>query len=147
MISVLKDTSETYTLSSFYDLITPVQYKVIVVAALASVALADPDGGHGYGGGHGGGYGGGYGHNAHPNYNFDYAVKADYGGNFGHQEYRDGYDAKGSYYVYLPDGRLQTVNYYTDKWGYHADVDYKGKAKHPSYYGPAVTFKHDGGYH
>ncbi|XP_076058665.1 uncharacterized protein LOC143035682 [Oratosquilla oratoria] len=141
---------------------------VVTIAFLLASVVASPDGGHGghgvghggghgggygHGGGHGGGYGhggghgGGYGHNAHPNYNFDYAVKADYGGNFGHQEHRDGYDAKGSYFVYLPDGRLQTVKYYTDKWGYHADVEYKGKAKHPSYYGPAVTFKHEGGYH
>ncbi|XP_076058698.1 pro-resilin-like [Oratosquilla oratoria] len=111
------------------------------------MAVANPDGGHGGGYGHGGGHGGGYGHNAHPNYNFDYAVKADYGGNFGHQEDRDGYKAKGQYFVHLPDGRVQTVNYFTDEWGYHANVDYKGQAKHPSYYGPAVTFKHEGGYH
>ncbi|XP_063589858.1 cuticle protein 19-like [Penaeus indicus] len=41
-------------------------------------------------------------------YDFNYAVKDDYSGNdFGHQEARDGYDTQGSYYVLLPDGRLQ----------------------------------------
>merc|ERR1711962_128214 len=45
-------------------------------------------------------------------YDFNYAVKDDYSGNdFGHQEARDGYDTQGSYYVQLPDGRLQKVTY------------------------------------
>ncbi|XP_063601163.1 uncharacterized protein LOC134777263 [Penaeus indicus] len=43
-------------------------------------------------------------------YNFNWAVSDDSSSNeFGHQEARDGDDTQGSYYVQLPDGRLQTV--------------------------------------
>ncbi|KAK8392731.1 hypothetical protein O3P69_014871 [Scylla paramamosain] len=39
-------------------------------------------------------------------------VKDDYSSNDnGHQETRDGYDTQGSYYVQLPDGRLQEVTH------------------------------------
>ncbi|XP_042857110.1 cuticle protein-like [Penaeus japonicus] len=48
-------------------------------------------------------------------YNFDWLVKDDYSGNdYGHQESRDGYNTQGTYYVQLPDGRLQKVTYYVD---------------------------------
>ncbi|KAK8392788.1 hypothetical protein O3P69_014905 [Scylla paramamosain] len=47
-----------------------------------------------------------------PKYDFSWNVKDDYSGNdYGHQEGRDGYDTQGSYYVQLPDGRLQEVTY------------------------------------
>ncbi|MCL4148288.1 UNVERIFIED_CONTAM: hypothetical protein GTU68_013163 [Idotea baltica] len=63
---------------------------------------------------------------------FSYAVNDPYHGtNFGHSESRDGYNAKGQYYVNLPDGRLQKVSYYTDEWGYHPTVTYEGKAHFP----------------
>nr|XP_053648615.1 pro-resilin-like [Cherax quadricarinatus] len=66
-------------------------------------------------------------------YNFNYAVKHDDSGNdFGHQETRNGDDTKGSYYVQLPDGRLQTVTYFVEgDSGYVADVQYKGEARYP----------------
>ncbi|XP_064122439.1 cuticle protein 18.6-like [Macrobrachium nipponense] len=66
-------------------------------------------------------------------YDFDFAVKHDYtGANFGHQESRDGQETKGSYYVQLPDGRLQTVRYYVDgNSGYVAEVSYEGEARYP----------------
>ncbi|XP_042227189.1 cuticle protein 8-like isoform X2 [Homarus americanus] len=66
-------------------------------------------------------------------YDFNYAVKDDYSGNdFGHQESRDGDNTKGSYYVQLPDGRLQTVTYYVDgDSGYVAEVKYEGEAQYP----------------
>ncbi|XP_045617292.2 pro-resilin-like [Procambarus clarkii] len=66
-------------------------------------------------------------------YNFNYAVKhEDSGNDFGHQETRNGDDTKGSYYVQLPDGRLQTVNYIVDgDSGYIADVKYDGEARYP----------------
>nr|XP_045617846.1 cuticle protein 21-like [Procambarus clarkii] len=66
-------------------------------------------------------------------YNFNYAVKhEDSGNDFGHQETRDGDDTKGSYYVQLPDGRLQTVTYFVDgDSGYIADVKYDGEARYP----------------
>lgn len=67
-------------------------------------------------------------------YNFAYAVKDDYTYNdFGHQETSDGYAKTGSYYVLLPDGRMQTVNYKADENGYVADVSYKGEAQYPEY--------------
>ncbi|XP_071541385.1 uncharacterized protein, partial [Panulirus ornatus] len=66
-------------------------------------------------------------------YNFNWAVKHDDSDNdFGHQEARDGDDTQGSYYVQLPDGRLQTVTYIVDgDSGYLAQVDYKGEARYP----------------
>ncbi|XP_068209715.1 cuticle protein 7-like [Palaemon carinicauda] len=66
-------------------------------------------------------------------YDFDWAVKDEYSGNdFGHQESRDGDHTQGSYYVQLPDGRLQTVTYYVDgDSGYVADVKYQGEARYP----------------
>merc|ERR1712025_361268 len=68
-------------------------------------------------------------------YDFNYAVKDDYSGNdFGHQEARDGYDTQGSYYVQLPDGRLQKVTYTVNgDSGYVADVTYEGEAQYPEY--------------
>ncbi|XP_042893525.1 cuticle protein 19-like [Penaeus japonicus] len=68
-------------------------------------------------------------------YDFNYPVKDDYTGNdFGHQETRDGYDTQGSYYVLLPDGRLQKVTY-TVKGdsGFVAEVSYEGEAQYPEY--------------
>ena len=48
----------------------------------------------------------------------------------GHSEARNGDDTKGSYFVVLPDGRKQTVNYYVNGYsGYVADVSYDGYAK------------------
>ncbi|XP_068210409.1 pro-resilin-like [Palaemon carinicauda] len=66
-------------------------------------------------------------------YDFDFAVKHDYTGNdFGHQESRDSDETRGSYYVQLPDGRLQTVTYYVDgDSGYVAEVSYQGEARYP----------------
>ena len=50
--------------------------------------------------------------------------------NFGHQETSDGKAVTGSYFVNLPDGRLQTVNYKADAHGYVADVQYTGDDKY-----------------
>ncbi|XP_042227268.1 cuticle protein 19.8-like isoform X3 [Homarus americanus] len=67
-------------------------------------------------------------------YDFNYAVKDDYSGNdFGHQESRDGYDTQGSYYVLLPDGRLQKVDYTVNgDSGYVAEVTYDGEPQYPA---------------
>lgn len=43
---------------------------------------------------------------------------------FGHSEQRDGYRTQGRYYVQLPDGRTQVVEYYADETGYHPTVTY-----------------------
>ncbi|XP_050729765.1 DNA-directed RNA polymerase II subunit RPB1-like [Eriocheir sinensis] len=71
-------------------------------------------------------------------YEFNYAVKDEYSGNdFGHQESRDGDRTDGSYYVLLPDGRLQRVTYYVDgDSGFVAEVSYEGEARKPESYSP-----------
>ncbi|XP_037802407.1 pro-resilin-like isoform X1 [Penaeus monodon] len=62
-------------------------------------------------------------------YSFNWAVSDDSSSNeFGHQEARDGDHTQGSYYVQLPDGRLQTVTYFVDgDSGYVAEVNYEGE--------------------
>ncbi|XP_037791360.1 pro-resilin-like [Penaeus monodon] len=84
----------------------------------------------------------GYGHSPQPTYEYNYAVKDDYSGNdFGHQEARDDYDTQGSYYVHLPDGRLQKVAYtVSGDSGFVAEVSYKGEAQYPEYK-PAPAYK------
>ena len=64
----------------------------------------------------------------HPaQYGFNYAVADDYSeNNYGHEENRDGYDTKGSYFVNLPDGRVQKVTYYVNgDSGFVAEVSYE----------------------
>ncbi|XP_047472530.1 cuticle protein 7-like [Penaeus chinensis] len=70
-----------------------------------------------------------------PQYNAQYNVNDEYSGNnYGHQEDRDGYNTQGTYYVQLPDGRLQKVTYYVDgESGYVAEVTYEGEAQYPAY--------------
>eukprot|EP00093_Oithona_nana_P007057 07057.XXX_294525_294986_1 [CDS] Oithona nana genome sequencing. len=65
-------------------------------------------------------------------YDYAYAVKDDYSGNnYGQNESRDGYATSGSYYVALPDGRVQKVVYTVNgDSGYVADVSYTGEAKY-----------------
>ncbi|XP_064113645.1 pro-resilin-like [Macrobrachium nipponense] len=69
-------------------------------------------------------------------YDFNYAVKDDYSGNdFGHQEARDGYDTQGSYYVLLPDGRLQKVSYNVNgDSGFVAEVTYEERLRPKNQY-------------
>ena len=66
-------------------------------------------------------------------YDFDWSVKEEYSGNdFGQEESRDGDRTEGSYYVHLPDGRLQKVSYYVEgDSGYVAEVSYEGEAQYP----------------
>ncbi|KAJ8946972.1 hypothetical protein NQ318_015910, partial [Aromia moschata] len=76
-----------------------------------------------------GGYGGGKGYDdqSEPaNYQFDYHVQdAPSGNDFGHEEARQGDVAKGKYFVLLPDGRLQTVEYTADLDGYKPKISYE----------------------
>ncbi|XP_066948508.1 pro-resilin-like [Macrobrachium rosenbergii] len=74
-------------------------------------------------------------------YSFNWAVDHDPSSNeFGHQETRDGDNTQGSYYVELPDGRLQTVKYFVDgDSGYVAEVNYDGSASAES--GSAESFE------
>merc|ERR1712071_639215 len=66
-------------------------------------------------------------------YTYTYAVKDDStNNNFGTEERRDGPNTQGSYYVSLPDGRLQKVAYsVSGDGGYVADVTYEGVAQYP----------------
>ncbi|XP_076059563.1 pro-resilin-like [Oratosquilla oratoria] len=80
-------------------------------------------------------------------YDFDWAVNdAASGNDFGHQESRDGDFTQGSYYVLLPDGRLQRVNYNVDgDSGFVAEVTYEGEARaytppQPSYAPPSPNY-------
>ncbi|XP_050312375.1 pro-resilin-like [Anthonomus grandis grandis] len=60
------------------------------------------------------------------NYEFEYQVKDEQSGNdFGHKEQRKGDVAQGKYYVLLPDGRLQTVEYTADTEGYKPKISYQ----------------------
>ncbi|XP_042227267.1 cuticle protein 7-like isoform X2 [Homarus americanus] len=107
--------------------ITTMIAKTAVVLALVAVAVAAPTQPS-------------YGYTPAPayeepaKYDFNYAVKDDYSGNdFGHQESRDGYDTQGSYYVLLPDGRLQKVDYTVNgDSGYVAEVTYDGEPQYPA---------------
>ncbi|XP_030754765.1 uncharacterized protein LOC115881433 [Sitophilus oryzae] len=64
-------------------------------------------------------------------YAFGYRVVDEQTGNdFGHEEERDGENTKGHYFVLLPDGRRQKVDYYVDNHGYHARVSYDTVARH-----------------
>ncbi|XP_066954040.1 uncharacterized protein [Macrobrachium rosenbergii] len=63
-------------------------------------------------------------------YSYEYNVKDDYeGAHYGHKESGEGSNTNGQYFVRLPDGRVQTVTYYTDKEGFHSDVAYAGNVK------------------
>jgi hypothetical protein len=64
-------------------------------------------------------------------YSFQYGVNDDaIGLDFGHKESSDGLVVTGTYYVLLPDGRMETVNYKADDNGYVAEVIYDGEAKY-----------------
>jgi len=70
-------------------------------------------------------------------YNYEYGVHdVYYGNNFDAQESSDGKVTQGVYRVLLPDGRIQTVTYYDNGYGFHADVEYEGEAKYPEYTKP-----------
>ncbi|XP_076059555.1 uncharacterized protein LOC143036194 [Oratosquilla oratoria] len=80
-------------------------------------------------------------------YDFNWAVNdAASGNDFGHQESRDGDYTQGSYYVLLPDGRLQRVNYNVQgDSGFVAEVTYEGEARayspsQPSYTPPPPSY-------
>lgn len=85
---------------------------------------------HGHAGGGDAGYSYGGGHqeeNYGPaKYEFQYDVQ-DYhtGQDFGHMESRDGDKTVGRYYVLLPDGRKQIVQYEADEHGYRPVVSYE----------------------
>eukprot|EP00094_Tigriopus_californicus_P012309 TCALIF_11898-PA protein Name:"Similar to resilin Pro-resilin (Drosophila melanogaster)" AED:0.33 eAED:0.33 QI:35/1/0.5/1/0/0.5/2/0/120 len=103
---------------------------IIVCLLLVGTVLAHPQRG-----GHRGS--GGYSHDSNhqpASYSFGYNVNDNYqGAQFGHDEKRNGDSTSGSYFVHLPDGRMQTVTYSVDGYkGYVAEVKYSGKAQFDS---------------
>ncbi|KAL5288392.1 hypothetical protein ACFFRR_008929 [Megaselia abdita] len=91
---------------------------------------------NGNGNGLGNGNGNGNGHRQNDEdswgpakYEFKYDVQDDESGNnFGHMEQRDGDLTTGRYYVLLPDGRTQIVEYEADGNGYRPTITYEGVA-------------------
>ncbi|XP_057319473.1 pro-resilin [Microplitis mediator] len=76
------------------------------------------------GGNNGAGYNDGY-NDTPAKYEFEYMVNdIESGNDFGHKESRDGDVTRGTYYVLLPDGRRQTVEYIADQNGYRPVVTY-----------------------
>ena len=68
-----------------------------------------------------------------PQYNSDWRVADGFSGNdYGHREIRDGDRTEGFYYVSLPDGRQQRVDYFVDgDSGFVAETSYVGEAVFP----------------
>ncbi|XP_046400459.1 pro-resilin-like [Ischnura elegans] len=59
-------------------------------------------------------------------YQFKYEVKdEEEGAEFGHEEEREGDEAKGEYRVLLPDGRTQVVTYTADERGYLPEIRFE----------------------
>merc|ERR1719350_1151297 len=66
-------------------------------------------------------------------YEYKYGVADDYSqSKFDKAETQDEYgNVQGSYKINLPDGRVQIVNYVSDKDGFRADVTYEGTPVFP----------------
>ena len=107
------------------DLTWPDLAQVVILSALVAVALAAPQQ---------------YAQqqrqysDAPAQYSYDYKVQDDTSGvDFGQNESRDGAVTQGSYYVALPDGRVQRVTYtVSGDGGYVAEVSYEGEAQYPA---------------
>ncbi|XP_047471372.1 pro-resilin-like [Penaeus chinensis] len=108
-------------------------FKIFALASLVVAAIGLPDSQPTYG------YPAPTTAYAPAKYDFNYAVNDPSSANdFGHQETRDGDNTQGSYYVLLPDGRLQRVTYSVNgDSGYVADVTYEGEAQ---YSAPQATY-------
>ena len=78
------------------------------------------------------------------NYEFSYEVNdPDSGNDFGHEESRQDEEARGTYYVVLPDGRRQIVEYEADEEGYKPMIRYEDEGGYP---GSQGDFGGQGGY-
>ncbi|XP_063608176.1 cuticle protein 7-like [Penaeus indicus] len=124
-----------------FDISNRMAFKVLALATLVVATVALPDSPPTYS------YSAPTPSYAPAKYDFNYAVNDPPSGNdFGHQEARDGDNTQGSYYVLLPDGRLQRVTYNVNgDSGYVADVTYEGEARYPtpkaSYGPPQPSYK------
>lgn len=59
-------------------------------------------------------------------YDFSYEVKDPHTGNdFGHRQSRSGGQTQGQYRVLLPDGRMQVVDYVSDRDGFRPNIRYE----------------------
>lgn len=99
-------------------------------AAKSSYSQSDNGDSYGQSNGNNNGYSnGGYsngGYEEPAKYEFQYDVQDEQAGlDFGHKEQRDGSVATGKYYVLLPDGRKQIVNYIADENGYRPTITYE----------------------
>ncbi|XP_042870817.1 cuticle protein 7-like [Penaeus japonicus] len=114
--------------------------KVLLLIAVASVAMAKPQ--YGYSPPHtyrpaptyapAPSYRPAPSYQAPSKYDYEWGVRDSFSANdFGHNEDRDGYNTRGSYYVQLPDGRRQKVTYYVNgDSGYVAEVTYEDVVMH-----------------
>lgn len=65
-------------------------------------------------------------------YEFSYEVNdPDSGSDFGHEESRQDEDAKGTYFVLLPDGRKQIIEYEADEEGFKPMIRYEEAQGYP----------------
>ena len=102
-------------------------FQIFLALVLVSLSAAADQGGHG-----------GHDDYEYSPYHYEYKVEDDNEYlHFGQEEEDDGTgNVHGHYYVNLPDGRLQHVNYYVNGYsGYVAEVSYDGEAHHPSHHG------------
>ncbi|KOB77320.1 Uncharacterized protein OBRU01_03301 [Operophtera brumata] len=60
------------------------------------------------------------------------------GNDFGHRESRESGQTEGLYYVVLPDGRKQTVEYKADQDGYKPRISYEDEEQ--SYYSDPQSY-------
>ncbi|XP_042239701.1 pro-resilin-like isoform X2 [Homarus americanus] len=126
------------SLGLLYNKTTNMSLKFVLVLCVVTMPVARPQN-------HPSEYYGSPVSNTPAQYNFNWQVKDDPSGNdFGHEESRDGDNTQGSYYVLLPDGRLQRVTYTVNgNSGYVAEVTYEGEAQFPTYqssYTPAPRY-------
>lgn len=120
------DKNKKSNLNTFHTLIQSRPQPAYGVPSANQGYPGGNNGGYGGGGSGYGGTGGGYESNEPARYNFEYNVQ-DYqsGNDFGHMESRDGDKTTGRYYVLLPDGRKQIVNYEADRNGYRPTITYE----------------------
>ncbi|XP_050728941.1 cuticle protein 21-like isoform X1 [Eriocheir sinensis] len=106
--------------------------KIVILLGLVAMVAADSDEFRGYGvprRGSSESF-----ESSEAQYNFKWEVDHSPSDNhYGQEEARDRDHTQGSYYVQLPDGRVQKVSYVVDgDDGYIADVQYEGSASFES---------------
>ncbi|XP_068217601.1 pro-resilin-like [Palaemon carinicauda] len=116
------------------DVSSIMEGKVLILAAIVALAVAEPP--RSYGPPPSQSYGPPNASNGRfppAHYDFEYEVKDRPSGNdFGHQESRRSDNTDGSYFVLLPDGRLQKVTYEVNgDSGFLAEVTFEGEARYP----------------